>query len=842
MSERGVPAGLTDEEAAGRLLAHGPNELPSSKKRGPLHIALEVMREPMFLLLIACGTLYLVLGDVGEALLLLGFVFVVVGITFFQERKTERALEALRDLSSPRALVVRSGEKKRIAGREVVPGDVLLLQEGDRVPADAVVLSETSLSVDESLLTGESAPVSKAAASGPVDAARPGGDGTPFVFSGTLVVQGQGIAEVRATGAATEMGKIGKALAVLEVENSPLQRETYRLVKLFASIGLGLCATVVVVFGLTRGDWVKGLLAGLTLGMAMLPEEFPVVLTVFLALGAWRISKHSVLTRRIPAVETLGSTTVLCVDKTGTLTLNRMSIADIVVGSESLAVDAKGTSLPEAFHPVVEFAILASPEDPFDPMEKAVRELGEKTLAMTEHLHRDWELQREYPLSKELLAMSRVWRSPDETRFVIAAKGAPEAIADLCHLPAEERAALALRIGALAATGRRVLGVARAAFRKGDDLPGGQHDFDFTFLGLLGLSDPVRPGVPEAVADCRRAGIRVLMITGDYPGTAQSIAREIGLPNAGEVITGPELEAMGDAELGRRVKTVHLFARMVPEQKLRLVQALKSAGEVVAMTGDGVNDAPALKAAHIGIAMGGRGTDVAREAASLVLLDDAFESIVQAVRTGRRVFDNLKKAMLYIFVVHVPIAGLSLVPVLLGWPLVLLPIHVVFLELIIDPACTLVFEAEADEGNVMDRPPKALDEPLFGTRSLVVGLVQGGVVLAAQLLLFAWALPAIGEDGARAAVFITMVLSNLGLILLSRAGTRSLLGTIRTPNRPHAWVSGGALAFLALGLSVPPLRALFSFAALSPGVLALSVGAALASLAVAGVARKGKAA
>jgi Ca2+-transporting ATPase len=682
--------------------------------------------------------------------------------------------------------------------------------------------------------------VTKAPASGPVESARPGGDGTPFVFSGTLVVQGQGTAEVRATGAATEMGKIGKALAVLEVETSPLQRETGRLVKLFAFIGLGLCTTVVVVFGLTRGDWVKGLLAGLTLGMAMLPEEFPVVLTIFLALGAWRISKHGVLTRRIPAVETLGSTTVLCVDKTGTLTLNRMSIAEITSGNEVLEVDTGGSSLPETFHPIVEFAILASPADPFDPMEKAMRELGDKTLAATEHLHRDWELQREYPLSKELLAMSRVWRSPDASEFVIAAKGAPEAIADLCHLPPEEMASLGERINALAARGRRVLGVARAAFRKGDDLPGGQHDFDFQFLGLLGLSDPVRPGVPEAIAECHRAGIRVVMITGDYPGTAQSIAGEIGLPNASEVISGPELEAMSDEELGRRVKTVHLFARMVPEQKLRLVKALKAAGEVVAMTGDGVNDAPALKAAHIGIAMGGRGTDVAREAASLVLLDDAFESIVHAVRTGRRVFDNLKKAMLYIFVVHVPIAGLSLVPVLLGWPLVLLPIHVVFLELIIDPACTLVFEAEEDEGNVMDRPPKALLEPLFGTRSLVVGLVQGGAVLAAQLVLFAWALPAVGEQSARAAVFTTMVLTNLGLILLSRAGARPLLATLRAPNRPQAWVTGGALAFLVLALTVPPLHNLFSFSALPLQALALAVGAAFASLAVAGVARKWK--
>ncbi len=820
--------GLPDEEAARRVAADGPNELPSSKRRGPIAIAVEVVREPMFLLLIACGTLYLVLGDVKEALLLLGFVFVVLGITFVQERKTERALEALRDLSSPRALVVRSGEKKRIAGREVVRGDVLLLSEGDRVPADAVVLSETSLSVDESLLTGESVPVTKSAAAGAAGMARPGGDDTPFVYSGTLVVQGQGIAEVRATGVATEMGKIGKALQLLETEDTPLQRETARLVRLFAFIGLALCMTVVVVFGLTRGDWLKGLLAGLTLGMAMLPEEFPVVLTIFLALGAWRISQRRVLTRRIPAVETLGSATALCVDKTGTLTLNRMSVADLAVGDEVFEVDPKGTSLPERVHDVVEFAILASPADPFDPMERAMLELGQRRLAGTEHLHRDWELLREYPLSRELLAMSRVWRSPDRTEYVIAAKGAPEAIADLCHLPEAEVARLSERIARLAAKGRRVLGVARATFRVGEGLPGQQHDFDFELLGLLGLADPVRPGVPEAVAECARAGIRVLMITGDYPGTAQSIAREIGLPNAGEVITGPELERMGDEELSRRIRTVHLFARMVPEQKLRLVSALKANGEIVAMTGDGVNDAPALKASHIGIAMGGRGTDVARESAALVLLDDAFGSIVEAVRTGRRIFDNLRKAMLYIVAVHVPIAGLSLVPVLLGWPLALLPIHIVFLELIIDPACTVVFEAEAEEAGVMERPPRPLNEPLFGGRGLVLGLLQGLSGLAVALALFGWALSAHDETTARALAFTSMVLGNLGLILLNRAGARPLLATLRTRNRPGLFVGAGACLFLVLALFVPALRDLFGFSGLHPELLGLSVvGAAL---------------
>ena len=830
--------GLSDEEAAQRLAYEGPNELPSAKMRGVFHIVLEVIREPMFMLLIACGSLYLLLGDIKEALLLLGFVFVVAGITFIQERKTERALEALRDLSSPRALVIRSGEKKRIAGREVVRGDMLVLSEGDRVPADSIVLSSTSMSVDESLLTGESAPVSKIPGSGHLYQGKPGGDSTPFLFSGTLVVQGQGIAEVRATGPQTEMGKIGKALQVLEVESTPLQRQTGRLVKLFAFIGFGMCSAIVLIFGLTRGDWLKGLLAGLTLGMAMLPEEFPVVLTIFLALGAWRLSKHHVLTRRIPAVETLGATTALCVDKTGTLTLNQMSVADLCVADQVLGIDSKEARLPETFHLIVEYAILASPADPFDPMEKAMKELGARTLANTEHLHSGWELQREYPLSRALLAMSRVWRSADRSEYIIAAKGAPEAIADLCHLSDDERKELSRQIGVLAEKGRRVLGVARAKFQDTGLLPEIQHDFDFEFLGLLGLSDPVRPGVPEAITECRKAGIRVIMITGDYPGTAQSIAREIGLQNAAEVVTGPMLETMNDEDLADRVKSVNLFARMVPEQKLRLVQALKANGEVVAMTGDGVNDAPALKAAHIGVAMGSRGTDVAREAGSIVLLDDAFESIVKGVRTGRRIFNNLKKAMLYIFVVHVPIAGLSLVPVLLGWPLMLLPIHIVFLELIIDPACTVVFESEREESGIMARPPRNLGDSLFGARSLLVGLIQGGAELIIDLAFIFWALPIYGDQVTRAAVFTSMVFCNLGLILLSRAGKRSLIETLFTPNRPHAWVTIGSLGLLGLSLFIPWLQKLFMFASIPPEVLGLSVIAALASLASANMARR----
>jgi P-type Ca2+ transporter type 2C len=807
--------GLTDSEAEKRLGEFGFNELPSSKKRSLFSIAFDVIREPMFLLLVACGVLYLALGDVREAIMLLGFVFVVIGITLYQEHKTERALEALRDLSSPRALVIRGGREKRIAGREVVMGDILVLHEGDRVPADAVLFHCVNLSVDESLLTGESVPVRKMAGETTGSIGRPGGDDQPFVYSSTLVVQGHGMAEVKATGIHTEIGKIGKALQAVEQEETPLQQETGRLVRNLSILGFAMCLLVIVVYGLTRADWIHGFLAGITLAMAMLPEEFPVVLTIFLALGAWRMSKRNVLTRRMPAVETLGSATVLCVDKTGTLTQNRMSVEKICASGRFWAVPAEGgLDLPEEFHELVEFSILASQRDPFDPMEKAITRLGGRALAETEHLHHDWSLVREYPLSKKLLALSHVWISPDGADFVIAAKGAPEAIGDLCHLDDARMRKLSEWIGVMADEGLRVLGVAKARFTQ-TSLPGQQHDFEFEWLGLIGLADPVRPSVPDAVRKCREAGIRVVMITGDYPGTAMNIARQIGLEQNDRCLTGPELDRMNEEELRLRVRDVNIFARTVPEQKLRLVNAFKAGGGVVAMTGDGVNDAPALKSAHIGIAMGERGTDVARESAALVLLDDDFRSIVSAVQMGRRIFDNIKKAMAYIFAIHVPIAGLSLLPVLFQWPLVLLPVHIVFLELIIDPACSVVFEMESEETDVMRRPPRKTGEPLFGGKSVFLSVLQGISVLAIVTAVFMIALGrGLGEAEARTLTFTTLIIANLGLIMTNRSWTRTIFDTLRSPNPALWWVLGGALLFLGLVLCVPFLRNLFHFAKL----------------------------
>ncbi|MEI6436345.1 MAG: cation-translocating P-type ATPase [Bacteroidota bacterium] len=807
----GKISGLTSEEVAKKLISDGYNELPSSKSRNFISIALGVVKEPMFLLLVACGTLYMFLGDVQEGIMLLGFVFVIMGIEFYQEKKTEKALDALRDLASPRALVIRDGVEKRIPGREVVTDDILILHEGDRVPADATVLSSVSLLADESLLTGEPVPVRKQDWDGKTAGAQPGGDDLPFVYSGSMLVQGSGFAKVSATGLNTEIGKIGKAIGDVKEEPTRLKLEMGALVKKLAITGFILCLVVIAVYTLTRGDLLKGFLAGITLAMAMLPEEFPVVLAIFLALGAWRISKKNVLTRKPSAIETLGSATVLCTDKTGTLTLNKMTVQRLFNGSDFFQTE-KVKDLPETFHKVVEYGILASQVNPFDPMEKAITLLGEKYLQGTNHLNHQWEMIREYPLSKELLAMSRVFADRLTGERSIAAKGAPEVIFDLCHLPDDIRQKYGAAIEDMAKNGLRVLGVAASKIIS-ESLPDNQHDFDFEFLGLIGLSDPIRPEVKSAVAECYRAGIRVIMITGDYPVTAMNIAKEIGLNNSDKAITGAELKTMSEDELCARIRNVNVFARVVPEQKLVIVNALKKNGEIVAMTGDGINDAPALKAAHIGIAMGEKGTDVAREASSLVLMDDNFSSIVAANSMGRRIFDNLQKALGYIFAIHVPIAGLSLIPILLiDLPLILWPIHIVFLELIIDPACSMIFEAEKEEKNVMDRPPRGINEKFFGMNKIFISCMQGVGILAFVMGVYLYSYYSGHTEGQiRAMAFITLIAANIAFIMSNRSWTRSIFELLTIRNKAAAWVIGGAIMFMILIMNIPFCLQMFQF-------------------------------
>lgn len=829
------PPGLTTAEAQARLVAEGFNELPRSNRRTPLRIAFEVIREPMLALLLGGGAVYLALGDLQEALILLVFATLSVAITIVQEARTERVLEALRDLTSPRALVIRDSERKRIAGREVVRGDLVVLAEGDRVPADLRLIQSRDLQTDESLLTGESVPVRKIAAKVddlPVER-RPGGDDLPFAFSGSLVVRGSGIGEVLATGANSEIGAIGQSLSTMETEAPRLQQQTKRLVGIFALVGGAVSVAAVVLHGLLRGGWLDALLAGIALGMSMLPEEFPMVLTIFMAMGAWRISQARVLTRRAAAIETLGSATVLCTDKTGTLTENRMTIAELRTADGKLLrlPDASNPAVPAAFGDLVELGVLASAEFPFDPMERAFHTLAGERLPGREdpdRAHR--KLARAYGLQPELLAMSNAWYpSPGSGSCLIAAKGSPEAIASLCRLGADRLGSVKSAVDAMAAEGLRVLGLARARHDV-DRLPDHQTGFDFEFMGLVGLADPLRAGVPDAVADCRSAGIKVIMITGDYPATARAIASQAGI-KVDNVVAGERLKSLDDAALADQVKTATVFARIMPEQKLAIVRALKANGEIVAMTGDGVNDAPSLKAANIGIAMGGRGTDVAREASSIVLLDDDFGSIVKAIRLGRRIYDNLRKAMGFILAVHVPIAGLALLPLLFGLPILFGPIHIAFLEMVIDPVCSLVFEAETEEDDTMKRPPRDPETPLFSRSLIAWSLVQGvlafAVVAAVFILALRWEM---SENEIRALTFFSLVLTIVGLIFVNRTFSRSLLLALFRPNRSLGIAVGMVVAALAVTLIWPLASELFRFGPLHPGDIAVAFSAGLTVL------------
>ena len=798
--------GLTAEEARQRLARSGPNELPWSRPKSALRIALEVMREPMFMLLLACGVIYALLGDYREGMSLLVAIFLIIGITYYQHKRSERALEALRDLSSPRALVLRDGVRIRIAGREVVPGDLVVLSEGDRVPADGVLLATEGMLVDVSMLTGESVPVHKTAAP------RHEGDTAEeehLVHSSTLVTQGQGHARITATGGGTRIGSIGKAMEAIHDKDTRLQVEMKRLIRTMGIIGIGICVLVVVLFYLTRGVFLNALLAGLSSAIAILPEEFPMVLTVFLALGAWRLSRSRVLTRRPSAIETLGSATVLCTDKTGTITQNRMQLV--------VAMDKNGREVPVAdlaaraiIDKTLGHAYLSSPVSPFDPMEVAIRQAHAPVAAAG-----GWDSlnpMRDYPFSRGAMMTTRVHQRAGERTMMASAKGAPEAIIRACALTEAEEQRVRGMVRVLADRGLRVIAVASAEI-KDIPLPEQQTGFAFAFQGLLGLEDPIRPEVPEAMRQCRSAGVRVIMMTGDHPATAVAIGKHIGLGDDPQVIEGPELGRMSNDALSKAIMHTSIFARMVPEQKLRIVDALRANNEVVAMTGDGVNDAPALRAADIGVAMGQKGTDVAREAASLVLLDDNFSSIVSAIRLGRRVYDNLQKSMDFILAVHVPIVGLTLLPAFMpALPLLLLPMHIVFLELIIDPVCSLVFEAQPDERGLMQRPPRPVNATFFGRRAILSSLLKGLLALLTVVLIYFLSIrEGHTEQEVRSIAFAALLLVNFGLIITDLSRSRGLLQVLWQMSWGTRAILFSALLVFIATLTVPWLQQAFGF-------------------------------
>lgn len=820
--------GLTQQDAAMRLARDGPNEIPrDDEKQKFIRQVKDVLRQPMLALLLAAGSVNFLLSEPIDGAILMMFVLVVIGISLYQGSKTEDALAALRDLSSPRALVIRDGRQVRIPGREVVVGDVLIVAEGDRIAADAVLVEGRHVLVDESMLSGESIPVGKTATDSPgAEIATPGSGATSWLFSGTLVVKGHGVALVRAVGGRTQLGQIGTTLRDIRVQQTPLQVEIDRLVIVVAGIAMVAATVVLVAEGLVRKNWLEGALAGIATAMSMLPEEFHVVLTVFLALGAWRMSQRSVLTRRPPVIEALGSATVVCVDKTGTLTMNKMEVRELVVEGEHWAVDNE--PLPERFHQLVENAVLASPVDAIDPTDVAFRSLANERVMDANHVHPEWVMIREYPLSDDILAVAHAWNSNDDGRIVIAAKGAPEAIAALCHLDKAQMTDINDKIEILSAGGLRVIAVASATVECIGDLPNDRHQLTFSYLGLAGLGDPVREGVPESIKQFQRAGVRTVMITGDHPGTALAVAREVGLGNCRDYLTGAQLDEMSDDHLASAVVDVDVFARMVPSQKLRLIHALKRNDEVVGMTGDGVNDAPALRASDIGIAMGGRGTDVAREAADLVIIDDNFSSIVTGVRHGRGILNNLRKALAYVVAVHVPIIGMVVIPIVVpGWPLVLLPVQIAFLELIIDPACSIVFGSEEADPAIMDQPPRAVGEPMFNRRIIALSLAQGLSVLFATLVVYRLSITrGLSEESVRSVSFAAIVMSNLWLILVNRSWRLSFgRALVERRNPTLKWIMIATVTMLACVLFVPIFRDAFEFGSIS----AFDAGTAMAA-------------
>ena len=765
--------------------------------------------EPTNLLLLACALIYGLIGEPVDGLILLVFVAAIGLLDLLQQHRSQRALSELARLSAPRAHVRRHGIPLDLAAEELQLGDLLRLEEGDRVAADAALVEATGLWLDESLLTGESLPVAKQQAG-------------ETILAGSLVSSGRGWASVSAMAEASELGRLGASLRSVAPPPTPLQRRTRQLTGQLTLWALGLCAALAAIQGLASGQWPQALLAALALALAVLPNEIPVVLALFLALGALRLARMGVLARWPAAVESLGSATVLAVDKTGTLTENRMAVAALATWPKGQRWQSQ-EPLGEAFHQLLELAMLASRGDPVDAMELAIHRLATSELGNSEHLHPTWPLEREYPLQPELLVFSQLWRDGDGVPQ-LAAKGAPEAIADLCHLtPSQARAFLAAS-DALASEGLRVLAVARGlegAPTHSGQAPGHLHDYRFEAIGLIGLADPLRPDVPQAIAQAQGAGVQVVMITGDGPITARAIAAQAGLA-AGAIVTGAELGAMTPLQLQEHLHHGAVFARVMPQQKLALVRALQANGHVVAMTGDGVNDAAALKAADIGVAMGQRGTAVARESADLVLLHDSFSDLVGALAMGRRVDANLHRALGYTLAIHLPIAALSLLPLLVpGQGLLLLPVHIALLHLVIDPACTMVFEALPPPAGLMRQPPRPPSAPLFGGATWRQALLQGLAVAASALVLAFW--PQSDLASRRSLVVSLLLLTSGGLVWLNGQRWRSIT----------AWGAAIGMGLWLVLLASKPLQQALLLAPLGPSQITTVVVGSLLALALA---------
>lgn len=787
--------GLNSEEVEKLQKKYGMNELVIQEKPNMLKKFLGVFKEPMFLLLLIAATVYFLLGAPKDGAIMLVFVGFVASITFIQEWKTEKTMNALKDLTSPKVNTLRDGKNILIKSTELVPGDVVFLSEGERIPADCIVLEPSNFSVDESILTGESEYVMKVSTTQSEKS-------TDYwkkdiLYAGTLCVFGKCTAIVKFTGINTEYGKIGKAISEAKDEPTPLQKKVSILVKNIAIAGVILCISVMVASYFYSFNILNSILSGISLAMAIIPEEFPVVLTVFLSMGAYRLAKNNTLMRKISAVETLGSATVLCVDKTGTITQNKMKVKSIYSDGRIFNnEDLKNQELSDLM-------VLSCEKDPYDPMEKAILEAA--NLSQLETLYK-------YNLSKKIAFDSKTKRMANiyikDNKYYVAVKGSAETVLGLCNLDKETMDEINIEIDKMASNGLRVLALADCTSEKVyEDL----ECYELTFKGLVGLQDPPKEGVEEAIKLCKKAGIRVVMITGDYSKTAMAIGEEIGLKFTDKVIVGNEIDSLSENELCEVVKSCDVFSRVIPEQKMKIVKALKKNGEIVAMTGDGVNDAPALKSADIGIAMGQRGTEVAKEAAHMILMDDNFTTIVKSVKDGRRVYDNIRKAMVYILIIHIPIAAMAMFAPLFNLPPLLLPMHIMLLELIIDPTCSIVFEGEPAEANIMENPPRPPQEPLL-TRNLTIKVVlQGVVMFLAAFMPFHYMIDlGISSEYARSFSLITFIVANVTLVLVNRSNTELLYHLIKEKgSKVRLIVNSMALIMVFAIVYIPILNGFF---------------------------------
>lgn len=814
MSEQENTTGLTAAEVTASRQQHGGNNLEMKEDRVLLQVLKEVVLEPMFIILLAACIIYFVVGQYQEGIIMLVAIFIVAGISLFQEYRSKNAVQALKKLSAAHAKVLRNSEVVQIATEEIVVGDLLILEEGEVVAADGLLVAANDLSLNESILTGESFAVTKAA------------DNSTSVYKGTLVTSGSATVKVTAVGLKTMFGKIGLSLKEITIVKTPLQNQIRSFVRSMVWVG-AVAFLIVVGFNYYQsGDFVQSFLQGLTLAMSILPEEIPVAFSTFQALGAFRLLKNNIIVKQPQYVETLGSATVICVDKTGTLTQNKMSVDYLydAAAQKSVAI-ADGGTLPAS---LVAYAMWSSETNPFDPMEKAIHELYEKSAASD--LRKTFTQVHEYPVGGKPPMMTHIFKN-DEGEIIIAAKGAPEAILQQSNLPEAELKIIEAQSIAYAKMGYRVLGVGKGSWNK-SEWPATQQEFVFEFLGLIAFQDPPKDNIIETIQTFRDAGIPVKMITGDYAETALAIAKQVQLDHNDEVLTGEEVLHLDSEALKQKVKTVNIYARMFPEAKLKVIDALKENGEVVAMTGDGVNDGPALKAAHIGIAMGQRGSEVAKSAASLILTDDDLAHMTDAVALGRKIYDNLKKAIQYIVSIHIPIILIVTLPLLLGWVFtdIFSPVHVIFLELIMGPTCSIIYENEPMEPGTMKRSPRIAGASFLSLRQLSISIVQGLMITAGCLGIgYYYLQQGTGHTGVRTIIFTTLLFSNIFLTLVNRSFRYSIFKTLGYKNNLVPIIIGITLLFIAALLYVPFVRDIFRLTTISFYTIATCIAVAMAA-------------